>query len=899
MAGERSAAAYGPLDETDPTTSWFFENAQDLFAVVSETGEFLRANPAWTVVTGWERRELLGRNLHDFLDEDSRRALANCTRKLARAGLAGVSWRMRRQDGGWVLLEGQVRLGPGGEMMGSLRDVTAERRQARALERVSQEHALLSETAGVGLWRYDPRTRRLDWSDEWIVMLAKFGIELNDLADLTAVCHPDDLDIVTRAMLGVVRNGGQAAFSHRLRTADGGWIWMRAHVRGEPIEGGGFQVRGISQNVTELAEAREAALRGERQNRRLVEEAPFAVAVFDTDLRYVQVSPSWISIFDMGDMDFLGRRIDELAPGFFNNFIMAQGAALRGASTTRGEHRSVDERGVVRWLRWDMRPWRDTANQIVGVVVYMDDVSAITRTRREAEAHAERLKIALDAAEAAVIEIDYDENTLWTSGAFAKITGHEMTVAQARGGVWPFVHPDDVDLAAAALKRWLAGEPREPLEVRIIRGDGVERWIRIYQEIKRDLEGRWRRSIALLMDIDERKRQELALVEAERAAQAAAEAKSRFLANMSHEIRTPMNGVLGVLHLLKGQGLPEVAQTMIDEALACGGMLQALLDDVVDFSKVEAGRIELAMEPVNPSAILEAVARMVRPQAVAKGLTLTVESSRLPQWVLGDPVRLRQCLFNLVGNAVKFTTKGSVTLSAAMVQSPNGARLRFEVMDTGIGSPDEVQGRLFERFQQADASTTRRFGGSGLGLAITRRLAEQMGGGAGFTSQAGRGSTFWFEVDAPVAAAPVGIEAMSQAMLEGLRILVVEDNATNRMVATKMLEGLGADIETAEDGEQGVEAAARGGFDLILMDVQMPGIDGMEASRRIRAQGGPCARTPIIALTANVLLHQRQAYLGAGMNGVVGKPICPTALIQEIVRLAEVEEVAPAVGGAC
>jgi CheY-like chemotaxis protein len=217
---------------------------------------------------------------------------------------------------------------------------------------------------------------------------------------------------------------------------------------------------------------------------------------------------------------------------------------------------------------------------------------------------------------------------------------------------------------------------------------------------------------------------------------------------------------------------------------------------------------------------------------------------------------------------------------------PEPGLIRFEIEDTGVGIPADAQGRLFERFNQADASTTRKFGGSGLGLAITRKLAELMQGDVGFTSWEGHGSTFWLEVRAEPAEAKVQASELTDGMLAGVRVLVVEDNATNRLIATKLLENLGAQVETAADGYLGVEAASRGAFDLILMDIQMPGIDGLEAAGRIRALGGRAAATPIVALTANVLSHQRQSYLEAGMDGVVGKPIFPSDLLSEIAAVA-------------
>jgi CheY-like chemotaxis protein len=355
---------------------------------------------------------------------------------------------------------------------------------------------------------------------------------------------------------------------------------------------------------------------------------------------------------------------------------------------------------------------------------------------------------------------------------------------------------------------------------------------------------------------------------------------------MSHEIRTPMNGVMGVLHLLKSEALSEEGRGMLDDALSCGQMLAELLNDVIDFSKIEAGRLELVSEAVDPAALLEGVVRLLKPQADAKRLTLRVQADQSLGWVQSDPVRLRQALFNLVGNAVKFTERGSVTIRCA---APRAGILRFEVQDTGVGIPEDLQARIFQRFDQGDASTTRKFGGSGLGLTITRRLAEMMSGDVGVTSEVGVGSTFWLEIAAGPAAARVFAADILEPMLDGLRILVVEDNATNRMIATKLLEAMGAEVATAADGYLGVEAATAGGFDLILMDVQMPGIDGLEAARRIRALGGPASRTPIVALTANVLSHQRAAYLDAGMDGVVGKPISPAVLVSEIARLSQAD----------
>jgi CheY-like chemotaxis protein len=354
---------------------------------------------------------------------------------------------------------------------------------------------------------------------------------------------------------------------------------------------------------------------------------------------------------------------------------------------------------------------------------------------------------------------------------------------------------------------------------------------------------------------------------------------------MSHELRTPMNGVLGTLHLLKAEPSRVERERLVDQALASGIGLSDLLNDIIDYSDLESGQLELSIDPVDPAVELQHVLTLLRSQAVAKGLDLNVSIDDVG-WVRTDPARLRKMFFHLVSNAVKFTPYGWVEVKLTADGEGEARRLRLEVRDSGIGVPEEARAELFTLFSQADESSTRRFGGPGLGLAVTRRIAQLMGGDVGFDSAKGEGSHFWIDISTPVSAAPEQHTPPDDGWLTGLRVLVVEDNPTNRIIATKMLSMLGADVETADNGAEGVAAVERAHFDLIFMDIQMPVMDGIEATNLIRAMPPPRCYVPIVATTANVMPEQLAAYRRSGINGVVAKPISPSALLAEVAKVA-------------
>ncbi|HJV40685.1 ATP-binding protein [Caulobacter sp.] len=388
-------------------------------------------------------------------------------------------------------------------------------------------------------------------------------------------------------------------------------------------------------------------------------------------------------------------------------------------------------------------------------------------------------------------------------------------------------------------------------------------------------------------DITEEVEAQSALAEARERAEAATAARQDFLANMSHELRTPLTSILGFADLLAVSPLDDEQRRRLGRIRDAGAVLLETLNDVLDFSKLEAGGVNLEQKPFDLRDLLGKTAGMFEASALAKGLDLSVRiDPDCPQWLEGDRERLRQVLVNFLGNAVKFTGAGSVTLSAARraVAVPGVARLELAVSDTGVGIPAAMLDLVFDRFAQAGPEVSRKFGGTGLGLAISREIVELMGGEIGVDSIAGQGARFWCVLDLPLAAAPAErpTEAFERSG-QALRLLVADDNEANRELIGALVRALGHEVHAVADGFAAVEAARTGAYDLILMDVHMPRMDGLAATRAIRSLMGEAASTPIVALTANVLADQIAFYRASGMDDHVGKPIDARELLAKIV----------------
>ena len=700
--------------------------------------------------------------------------------------------------------------------------------------------------------------------------------------------HPDDRDATLGALSRLGESQEVSGFKNRYRTASGDHVWIEWTSR----QGADGLIYFAASDITETLRLR-ASL--EESHQRLDQAAELAgVGAWEVDL--ATMTPRW---------DSRTRRIHEVPDSYTPDL---ESAINFYAPEARHEVETAVQRGVETGEPWHVtlplitakrrRIWvRATGRAIPGpdgapsklagtfqdVTEDVERAEALEAARAALKESEARLQSATEAADVGVWTFRPLEDRIYFSAKCVAILGKGHEETEMDGAQYAaHIHPDDRDRVMTAIFEHMAGRADSYIiEARYLHADGRALWTQSFgRVVERDAKGRAVTMCGTFQDISERKAHERLLEESRKAAEAANEAKSRFLANMSHEIRTPLNGVMGMAQLLARSELDERQRYYLSTLEQSGRALLAIIEDVLDISRIEAGRLELDPAPLDLADILNAANSTVAAQAARKALALHTDlDPALQRWRLGDEKRIRQVLINLAGNAVKFTEQGSVRIRIGAGRRPG--TVRFSVADTGPGVCESQRETIFDRFAQADDSAARAHGGAGLGLAISKELVELAGGEIGLEPASGGGATFWFEwpmpqahgeTDAPPAAAAV---EPAPAPIDGRRlILVVEDHPVNRALIEEHLTSRGYDTVSAADGAQALAALDGGAApDAILMDIQMPVMPGDETIRRIRARPDPASRAPIFALTADAATQTRDRLRALGADAVFIKPL--------------------------
>lgn len=776
---------------------------------------------------------------------------------------------------------------------------------------------LAIEGAKLGTWHLDLTTNRTTISE---TAAAIHGMNLDDNLDevIAQSVHPDDRATLNERLQKSIRDGSVYTNEFRIIRPDGEVRWIFSRGQRELDENGKpASFSGIIGDITEDRLAAEKLQLEKHKIEALISQSPAAIAMWrGSNFVYEIANPHYLEL--TGRKELVGKTLleafPEIADQEFPNTIrkvFETGVPYVGNEQLVRLSPSLGAPVEERYMNLNYTRVNDPEGRPYGVFSYAMDVTDRVRARLQLEKSERELRLSQEQITTAVRVSKigfYDWNMLQDIVTYSE----EMQKDWGIGPATPFeaallrIHPDDRSATLKAIDRAVRDKTRFQTQYRVVRPDGAIVWIEVQGAASYDNLDRPIRFFGTSLNIDDRKKVEFELEAAKDAAEAAKyeaeranQLKSAFLANMSHEIRTPLGAMLGFADLLREPSLTaDERANYIDILCRNGESLSVIINDILDLSKVEAGHLTLDYSDAEPDQIGADIVSLMKVKAIEKDLTLTFEfDESTPKVLVTDANRVRQILLNIVGNAIKFTQHGHVKLRSFGVEGESGwPDLCFEVSDTGIGIAANQKEKIFEMFVQADGNLTRRFGGTGLGLALSRRLARELGGDVTIKeSKEGVGTTFVIRVQDRPHRREAGEKPTNQdylpevreRALEGLRILVVDDAPDNQMLIWSYLTKQGAVVESAENGLIGYKAALTGQFDMVLMDIQMPHMDGYTATQKLRESG---FTKPIIALTAHAMSEVRKKALNVGYTDHLPKPINAKNLIQAIVKYSSTPE---------
>ena len=767
-------------------------------------------------------------------------------------------------------------------------------RQAEAERAVVERLSIATQAAGVYVWEFDWVKLSLKWDESRLASgrgVRHFGQELG--SDFFKYVHPDDANIGSKVMIAAAARGeSDSSFQYRLKLPDGVIRHIKAYAR-TYVDSVGKPLRslGVSWDITNEVEASERLERQANEIRdvqRRLERASFTINEGHWELDLV-ARKHWASTnyygllgYQPGEIEFdTFEKLDSIVhPDDLQHVREAMAKHIADASHPHDvELRVATKSGAYNWFRLRGSAERDAEGNVVRMAGSFQNIQRRKMAEDALQEAQGRFDRAVRGTQDGLWEAEPLSNRMWVSPRMQSLLGYKegelgthLTVIRER------MHPDDLRGADESLLNAMQRGLSVDRELRLQRKDGAWRWFRVRGTPEMTPSGEVRYMSGSMQDVTEARAARDALIEASEAAQAANRSKSAFIANVSHEIRTPMNGIIGMTSLLLDTQLDRSQREYADTIRASADALLTVINDILDFSKIEAGKLDIDTVEMDLPGNVEDVGGTLAFQAAAKGLELIVNvHPDVPVQVIGDPQRIRQCLINLIGNAIKFTKAGEIAVEVSRQHGvPEMPVIRFEVRDTGIGVAPKALESLFQPFVQADVSTTRNFGGTGLGLSIVRRLVELMGGKVGVSSVLGEGSVFWFELPMrKVAAVEQAIPVA--APRAGRRVLVVDDNETNRRVLATRLAHVGYDVALASSGREALVTmrlalAANRGFDLVLSDFQMPDMDGAMLGERINTDPA-LSHARVVLLTSIDRQGDLARFASLGFAGYLTKPI--------------------------